>query len=314
MNLFTNLSKGNISKENYLTEALVYLLNHLLKNNKEFVSQVLSRICELNFEEGEQIDVSSQIDISIGILDMKIETDTKLIYVENKIDASLGVDQIRKYREHLERRKKEIKKVILVSKWETKYDDLNKPDKHLRWYEVHKILEQCQKKHQGEFSLVDQFLIDEFMSYMKEANMTIERVSWEFHNGVKSMLNLIEQIRLSLNNVGCIVTDRSAGQQYNGFYFKIDKESQVKDWIGIFYYDNKNEISLDSIVFEVASVKIPATSRLEYPIDKDRFNNPSFLFNFEKNRFFCLSKDEQLETLERFLDVTIKFLKQHNNT
>jgi len=319
-NIFSCLAKGNPHRENFFSDAFVFVMNKLLtsenKRSQEFSRKLLGKICAEDFSKEGNISLTREEKIEDGRIDIRIETPTKLIYVENKIDAGIADQQLERYKSHLDKQQKEIKKIILITKYMVDKKTGEFTDDVWMWYSVYDIIKSLMEKYKKDTlkTDIDLFLIEHLSAYMKEERMTIEKINSAFIEGITSMLNLIEQIRFVLIEKDCQIVSRSAGEKFNGFYFKVNKDSLIQSWIGIFYFDNYRKPSLDQIVFQLNELEITETvskSELHIEFDRKRFNVPSLLFSFEDSNFFTLEKDEQIQKLREFVQMGIELIQQH---
>jgi len=121
-NIFSALAKYNSAcDENYLTEAFVFVLNHLLNEDREHGLGILSLLCingeDFAFDRDESISISTQEVTQYGTPDIKISSPNKLIYVEVKHDSGLERTQIDRYNKALELSNAEIKHVVLLTRF-----------------------------------------------------------------------------------------------------------------------------------------------------------------------------------------------------
>jgi hypothetical protein len=317
-NIFTCLAKGNPQRENFLSETFVFVMRKLLNSHndqsQQFVRELLKAICAVDFYEDEHISLTREEKVTGGRIDIKIETPTKLIYIENKIESSVNLDQIEKYKSVLGKQKTKNTKIILITKYSIE-DRLRKVvDNWLMWDDIHKLIRNLRETGEKHLPETDSFLVEHLFNYLKEDDMTIEKVSSAFVEGITSMINLLAQIRFVLDEGGYKIEARSAGEQFNGFYIKVDRDSSFREWIGIFYYDNYGKPSVDGIVFELSGLENPETvckRRFQIESDAKRFNTASLLFNFEDTEFFMLEKHEQLSKLREFVQEGVELIKEY---
>jgi len=319
LNIFSCLAKGNPARENFLSQAFLFLVRKLLESEKkesqEFAKELLGKICNLDFFAEKNIWLTTEEKITTGRLDIKIETSSKLIYLENKVDAGFGNLQLERYKEDLDKQQKNVKKIVLITKYGVCEKLKKMVDNSWMWDQIYDHITRLKEKYRKDLPHIDLFFIDHLSNYMEEEHMTIKKVSSAFTEGIKSMLNLIEQIRFVLGEKDCKITARSAGEKFNGFYFKVSEDSSVQDWIGIFYYDNYRKPSQDQMVFELKELEIPrdAVSKCNFHIefDKKRFSEPSLILSFEECNFFTFEKDKQLDILREFLQEGMNLIKEY---
>src|SRR6266568_205661 len=86
-NLLSALYKwAHRQDENFLTEAFVQLLRHLLDSSPslgvEMVRRITSGACSLQLDEADLITVSTQINTDLGRPDIEIRTPDCLVYIK----------------------------------------------------------------------------------------------------------------------------------------------------------------------------------------------------------------------------------------
>jgi len=116
-NIFSSLAKYNSAiDENYLTEAFVFVLNFLLKNDRLACLDILNHICvcenDYDFLPDENIIINTQETTEQGRPDIKICSPDKIIYIEVKHDSGLGHKQIERYNYALKSVDATIKKLF----------------------------------------------------------------------------------------------------------------------------------------------------------------------------------------------------------
>lgn len=145
-NLFSVLSKyDSASEENYLTEAFVFLVNHLLDRDPPVGIQLLTDLCvdndEFIFDPTEPIAIVTQRSTGVGRPDIEISTRDKLIYIEVKHDSGLGHTQLERYKKALGQSGVDITKLVLLTRFSL---DLTHEQaelcKHVKWFEVYNWL------------------------------------------------------------------------------------------------------------------------------------------------------------------------------
>lgn len=296
-NIFSVLGKYNSAvDENYLTESFVFLINELLHREPSFGTEILNHICVANndfhFTSDEDVLVSTQETTEQGRPDIKISSPDKLIYIEVKHDSPLGYKQISRYKQALESSVATIKKVILLTRFAVDLDELEKPYKHIRWFEIYNCLSEIEDKV---CDPVCQYLIDSFNSFLEVKQMTLQRVTWEYINGVSAMINLINTIEVAIQSAGIDfykTFPKSAGWDFKGF--NLDKHAY---WCGIYF---SNPLVL---TFELLDKK---------KFDKDKLSQPTYLLQEGRERlwfrlpleeilFFSLNKDQQLDEITKFI-------------
>jgi hypothetical protein len=292
-NLFRDLSKHLSGRhEDFLTNSFIYLLNYLLENERPLAIGLLNFICgensEFTFKENEKVVITTQKFTSEGTPDIEIKSDEKCIYVEVKHDSGLGKDQIERYKKALRKERAAIKKILLLTRFTVDLQEANQervPDRHIRWYQIHKFLENIEVKDR-----VGKFLKDEFIKFLEVKQMAIQRVGWEYTNGIRAFLNLINMIETAIEELRIRVYQKTAGLEQRGYYLE-DKD----EFCGI-YYDEPDSV----YIFLYASTLKPNDKNFPYTYyEQDK--GVYFELSLEDTHFFALQKDEQFNKLKEFI-------------
>jgi hypothetical protein len=138
------------------------------QDTKDFGFQLLNLLCidsqAFSFDPSERIDISTQETIEKGILDIRIHSPSKLIYVEVKDYAPVQPEQLQKYREELDSAKIAVKQLILLTRFPIdKIEHKDIPHKCVRWNEVHRWLEKVKANDS-----VSTYLMQSFRSFLEE--------------------------------------------------------------------------------------------------------------------------------------------------
>lgn len=306
-NIFSALAKCSPSEdENYLTEAFVFLINSLLAREHSVASDILSKLCtdnnEFSFNTDENISVSAQEIIEQGILDIKISSSDKEIYVEVKDYSPVNVGQLKRYRKHLESSSVPIKRLILLTRFPvdpTEHQEI--PDKYVCWFEIYNWLSSAEDKTRDPVST---YLIQSFKSFLEVKRMSIEKVGWEYINGVPAFNNLINMIEAAIKDAGIsfyMKHPKAAAWDSKGFWLE-----NRRYYCGIYYNAPLTVIfkSLNKKDLNAGNVKAPS-----YPI-KEAWASMWFMLQLESIHFFSLDKDKQLEEITKFISTAYKEAQQ----
>ncbi len=280
-NLFTSLGKfADRQEENFLTESFVYLLNALLERDTILAKDILTKLCGNHclvwFSTSDTIFITTQLTVDTGRPDIVITVDNnKVAFVEVKHDSSLGWKQLERYNSHLQNSQYTEKQLVLLtrSRHSIQQTTLEKEQfHHVCWYEISGWLSEAEAKDQ-----VAQYLIVELLDFLKEKEMTMEKINWEYMDGVPAMVNLA-------NMLGTAVAEalpESKARRTAGW-----------SWMG-YYIDNGNTIFCG----------FRYNSPLKVAFENNNGTNPTFIqeLDLPKAHFFSLSAGEQLECLINFI-------------
>ncbi len=189
MNVFRTLSKyGSKESENYLTESFVFTLRLLFDRSPSVGFDVLERL--LGFSISEDLNVPAipefvtQEKVEEGYPDITVRFEPDgLAYIEVKHDAPLGDGQLEYYKRMLVKSESSVQALVLLtrSKQSAIETQLTEDDfHHVCWYEVHSWL----RKYFGIDSVMDYFIQD-FLEFLEEKKMSLQRISWEYDKGVE---------------------------------------------------------------------------------------------------------------------------------
>jgi hypothetical protein len=293
--IFSALAKYNSARdENYLTEAFVFLINYLLSNERPIGTEILNKLCvrnnEFYFDIDEVITVSTQEVTEQGTPDIKIFTPDKLIYIEVKHDSSLGYKQISRYKKAIESSVVGTNKVILLTRFNIDIEEeIEKPYKHVRWFEIYNWLADAKTQDS-----VAAYLIEQFKSFLEVKQMSIQKVGWEYINGIPALNNLINMIEVAIQGASLDVYQKSAAWDAKGFYVE-----STEFWCGI-HYDNPLILSFN--MMHKTKYNRERLKESRYELREGRYRL-WFRLPLEEIHFFSLDKDEQLEKLTKFVKI-----------
>jgi len=294
-NIFSALAKYNSAiDENYLTESFVFIINALLQQERPLGFEILTQLCvknnEFSFDIGEDVSISTQETTEQGRPDIKVSSPDKLIYIEVKDYSPVVPEQLKRYKKALESSSATIKRLILLTRFPVDFSEHKGiPDKHVRWFEVYNWLVDVKEKAQDPVSV---YLIKSFMSFLEVKRMSIEKVGWEYIDGVPAFNNLINMIEAAIQGASLHVHQKSAAWSSKAFWLE-----NKKLWCGIYYnaplvvvFKAFNKEDLD-----VGRVGMPS-----YPVKK-ALRSIWFQLRLEDIHFFALDKDRQLEEIIKFI-------------
>jgi len=294
-NIFSTLAKYNSAvDENYLTESFVFVINTLLKQEPQIGLKILNNLCfndnEFCFNANESVSVSTQEVTEEGTPDIKVSSLDKLIYIEVKHDSPLGYKQLSRYKKALEASTANIKHIVLLTRFAVDIEDeVEKPYKHIRWFQVYNWLSEIGKESKKP---VNKYLIESFNSFLEVKQMSLQKVGWEYINGVPALNNLLSMLEVGLQGASLTIYGKSSGWDFKGFWL------EKKEYIAGIHF-NSHLI----ITFEITEKGKYNRSLLEHPSYELREGKERLWFHLplEKCHFFSLDKDEQLELLTKFI-------------
>ena len=135
------------------------------------------------------LEVRTQIGGEEGIPDIELRTGQHFVIIEVKSEADATEDQLRRYRRLLDQSTVQSKGLILLTRYPV---SVVGADHYLRWYQVAELIGLESSRYQ--FKATSQFLVDQFLGFLKARNMTMGQVTWEMTTGVRSLRNLADML------------------------------------------------------------------------------------------------------------------------
>lgn len=274
--LFRALSHyGSSQSENYLTESFVYVLGVLkIRSRASLIELVrdLSGIDGLN--QDMPILISTQSSLAEGRPDIRFDIGHNLkVFVEVKEWAPLAPRQLESYYNQIRDGFGDAARLVLLtrSRHSAQETDLDASlFHHVCWYEVHSWLRDLEI----EDDLASHY-VSQFTEFLEGKAMGVQKVSWEYENGIKSMLVLTDLLETAVSELWPKSgIKRTAGWNWRGLY--VDDEYFV------------------GVRFDAPTVLV---------FENDMAKNPSYKadLDFHDAHFYSLDAGEQVETLVDFL-------------
>jgi hypothetical protein len=311
-NLLLRLHKwARRQDENFHTEALVHLLRHLLQNEPVAATNILKgitgEVLDLVPAEMASVNINTQVSTLEGIPDIEIKkVPDHLVYVEVKVEAELGELQLESYREALTKSGFKRMGLILLTKFSVTEQIKAKCNDTLRWYQIAEWLEceLAEKRIQQPLSI---YLVEQFLEFLKQRGLIVEKVSKQLIEGIQSLLNLLVMLEKALNLIRAKSIEFDIQSEWVGYFFKFDTG---KYWIGLRY--DRPQVLLVEEKTDKASYEQIASDKYYWGDDEYWYlrheRDLSRHLSSEGKQFFELLKSGQLQYIEQFitesLDVT----------
>ncbi|MCK4922198.1 MAG: hypothetical protein KAS71_14195 [Bacteroidales bacterium] len=301
------------SCENFITETFVHLLEFSLSQKTPFVlkfMEFLEHAILIEDYEKTFIDTQRTFETSYNlwaIPDITIQIKDSFYFIEVKYDSSINIytlpgniekkiNQIEKYQGiKLPLNSDKHIYTLSLSKANIDFDKQNKDfQKEILWQHVYFLLLDYRTDNS-----VEKYLHNEYKNFMEDNKMAIPKVSYELVNGMQSLNNLFQQIETALEDLN-IPFNRSFGYSWSGYYmFKTKKKTDNLGFIGTYW-------EKDRLTFTFAN-EIANKNILDRNIESDferQKDNKVFCkyFEFEKECFFCLQPEEQLEKITGWIN------------
>lgn len=278
-NLFKTLSVyGSSQSENYLTEAFTFTLKSLKAVDELAFRSVVERLCGLatdSTREDDRVLVSTQSGLPKGRPDIMVKLSDRLnVFIEVKDWSPLAQGQLEGYSQQIQQQYGEQGRLVLLTRTRHSIQETELPADHFHhvcWYEVHSWLVNVQVDD----GVVANY-IAEFTSFLEGKAMGVQKVTWEYENGVKSMLILSNQLETAVADAWPTSdVRRTAGWSWRGLY--VDDEYFIGsryDEPGLLVFESDKGISDASYKTDLALADV---------------------------HYHSLTAGEQLETLTEFL-------------
>ncbi len=231
---------------------------------------------EIQFEKTELISISTQVVVDEGRPDIEVRSgSTILVYIEIKHDSSLGEGQLEYYKKKLDESGVENTALVLLTRSLASAQEtiLGRDEyHHVCWYDVHRWLSEIKAKKIEKACI---YLIEEFIRFLEGKQMSLERIGWEYMNGVPSLVALSNLLEVAiLETTPNVNLKRTGGSSWLGFNL------DAKYFCGVRY-----------------------AKPLIITYEDNGGNGPTYThyLDMEKEHFFSLSQAEQLECLVNFI-------------
>lgn len=309
-------TENNTPEENFSTELLVYLLNNSIQKGSLLFSQFMERLTNkpISIESYPQFTISTQkkfdtlrygkAEPDITIIEsaqhyyfIEVKVESELNHYQTKTDEKVTmINQIEKYQDI----KVGPKSLFLLTKYTYEHSFENCQDfkSHLKWLDIYKLLE----SYQG-IDEIENYLISETKKYMEDHRMTIPKVSYELIKGMESVKNLVIQLERCLKGIPNIERNISDGRYWFGYNINI--KGKTVAWVAI-------SLGWNKLLFKHMHKKV---------VDYLKYNPKGFkgeckdnyyytYFNFEENHYFCLTAEQQLDMLKKWIDDNYNLIKE----
>jgi hypothetical protein len=288
--------------ENFVTETFAHLVRHLLRYEPDVAVGLIASLTDdrvvLSPRDADTVTVRTQVTTDEGRPDIEISTADHLIFVEAKAESGLGWEQLPRYRKALDADEHPNKTLVLLTRHTTEdREQASVADTDHRWYEVGGFLKQrmasgaCKHEKSG-------FLVSQFAGFLQARGMLMERVRWEYTNGIRALWNLMKMLEEVVHKHTDEVI-RSVGQQWAGYYL-----DGKRGWVGIGW----EEAAWLTFQSEEMTFDKAAADSLEYGEARENKYSPcGFKWYYEKDleseevHFFARSQESQMQWLEAFV-------------
>jgi hypothetical protein len=131
---------------------------------------------------------------------------------------------------------------------------------------------------------LNEYLIDQFLLFLRERWVVMEKVSWEIINGAKSIYNLTRIIQKACQELGVKCN------------WPVPSSDYTSQWIGgkisAFF------VHQEATLYFTTPNPIPEMKMEKIPILNNQYG---LKFDFDKNFFFHRNLEEQVEIIKNFI-------------
>lgn len=233
-NVFHRLNKwASRQDENFLTESLALVLEHLLVRapavGTRLVSHLTGRFIDLPAEDASAIDVQTQIETGSGRPDLEIRSPHRLAWVEVKAESELRTGQLDGYRVLLGEAGVESTQLVLLTRYpETFQPGDARPDLEVRWFEVADWLEGKLAAAEAAGNIPG-FLAQQFLDFLEARSMTLAQVGKYMPEGLRALSNLMNML---FEAAGACKVPARKSPEWESMGITMDR---LKYWVGVNY-------------------------------------------------------------------------------
>lgn len=296
MNIFKTLKRGNQREEEFFSATLAILLEEIPELTSFLIKTLLNKKIDV-----ESLEIILEDTISNGRIDIALKCPHLEIYIENKVSSGLGELQLERYHNHLQNIDSETKFILLTRDY-IEDESIKYVNKYILWNELYSLIEAFTDSvsdyvEAGKDKKI--YLLEQFLQFLKDEGMSIEKVSWEYSEGVKSFLNLFNMIRSVLGQLSKekIIKGYSTtyiGNDYAGIYI-----NTREFWIGVYYED------IHELCFDIQDEFIKKYDNKKFEKIKYSDGIPRYVYNFNETYFLAFPKEKQQVAIYNFIKDSI---------
>jgi hypothetical protein len=300
---------ANQQDENFITDAFAHLLRHLRSHEPYALVRILDKLTSgwagLDTDMCRGLEIGTQETITEGRLDIDIKGLTDRVIVEVKVEQGIDIDQLKRYRQHLDDGPTHLRKrLVILTRYPAEDSAIHAlVDIAVRWYQIAEWLEASRPLNDP----VTAYLVGQFLDFLRKGGMTMEKVGWELIRGVESLKNLFDMLYEAL--MACGVSMKRAGGSVGvgGYTFTVDS---TECWAGLYHAQKPDVVVFEAYNFDKEAPPAVGIGHLkEQGKDTVKWVNELELSS-ESVHFFALSKERQQESLERFLGTCVETVRK----
>ena len=300
-NLFLRLHTwASGQDENFTSESFAYVLQHLTEHDPAVGARIVRRLtgCRLDLspQDAEFVTITTQVSIAEGRPDIEIRTPDHLVYVEVKVEAELGEQQLERYRSALTRSGYAYTTLVLLTQYPMMFAEPECPDIAIRWFDIADWFEE--EAASGRLTHPStSFVVTQFLGFLYGRNLAMEKVGWELGPGVRSLGSLLAMMKEAIDGDRRIKRyNLYLSQDFVGYYL-----GAAAYYLGL-YYEQPAVLRFQTWGVKISKERGSAVNigRLweERPVGL-RWGNTLDLES-EEVHFYALPKAKQMQCIERF--------------
>ncbi len=232
-NLFFCLHKYAQQDENFTTEAFVSVLRHLARHDSPAFILLLGRLTggafDLEGEHPSDFKIETQTTFSEGTPDIQITHPRFFILIEVKVEAGLGETQLVRYQKIIGNSPLDRKCLVLLTRCPPSESDAAQVNACVLWRHVAETLNSALRTTT---EVISEFLMRQFVEFLKERGMWMELVDWELKGGVESLKALIAMFDGAIQLAKASEKIRAIRWDRIGYSFKV---GDINCWSGVYF-------------------------------------------------------------------------------
>jgi len=287
--------------ENFLTESLALVLEHLLilapEVGTRLVKLLTGGFIDVPAQGASSIEIGTQIEAREGRPDMEVAVRHRLVWIEVKAESEIRVGQLEGYRVLLAQKDVPATRLVLLTRYPEEFASGDaRPDCAFRWFEVADWIENevPTLEAMGEIAV---FLAQQFLNFLRTRGMTLTQVSKYMPEGIHALSNLLNML-FEAAEACKISIKKSAGWDYMGL--ALDGR---KYWFGIGFDEPDKLLFWTSCrIDREAAARLGTGEVWEESWVPGRYRwGLAAELDSEDIHFFSRNKVRQVEWLESFL-------------
>jgi len=248
----------------------------------------------LNEMDFRGVSVSTQEKVTEGTPDIVVVGPNLKIIVEVKVESDTDLDQLKRYRSHLDGVDAKRRFLTVLTKYRQDRAWLEGTvDAAVRWHEVSHVLRGDLENMKDE---VSRYLIQQFLVLLAARGMVMEKVSWELTQGVRALSCLLEMLCDAIGQYQDKAKSFAGTTNYAFQYFWV---AGTECGAGI-YFERPNVVVYEAYNVDKRRADALGIGRVDKKVKQSNWVNELDL-DSEGVHFFASSLARQVEQLSEFI-------------